>query len=218
MRKNLLRGLAVIGAVAAVTISMAASAFAGPPFTVTVAGSTSGSYAFLGTSTAPINFTAGVSMSCSSVVVGSNDATKDHIDAGTHSTSPYTIGSFQDSSWGGCTGPLGICMQVTQNGTWNINAISGPDASGVTTGSIANVSAHVQDCSGGSTCRFDVNGSVQGTFTNGTQVLAVTGPSSLTVSNISGCFGLVTPTASFTGNFHVTDAAATPAVYPVVIS
>jgi hypothetical protein len=225
MRKNLLRGLAVTGAAAAVALTMTSTAVAAPPSSVeingtTVAGSgpaTDGGYPIVGVSTAAINFTAGVAMSCSTVEV--------YGEAYAGSPAPSPIANLTSSNWGGCVGPLGIGMEVAQSGTW---ALTGSNvSSGVTTGTISNVHAHVQDSSThGGICSFDVAGTVGGSFTNSSQILAVTGPSTLTVSNVSGCFSLVPngTTASFTGNFDVQKVPTGPVRptpgphWPIIIS
>jgi hypothetical protein len=207
-RKNLLRSLAVTGAAAAVTVGMATSAFAGPPFTVTVGGNTSGTYAIAGDSTAAIAFHAGVDMSCSSV----------HVDGSvTAGSTSSKIADLTGSTWNNCKGPLNIDMTVQQVGTWEVDATSGPDASGVTQGQVTGIDAIVTDTStGGGICSFEVTGQAPGNSTNGTQILQVNA-TSLTVSHVSGCFGLVTSPASFSGNFHVTNPA-TGNEWPVIIS
>jgi hypothetical protein len=220
MRKNLLRGLAITGAATGTTLAMAASAFAGPPFTVSIPGVAAGGTAPIAfVSTSSVSFTAGIALSCSAM----DAAGTAH--AGTISTSPYTIADITSSVVSGCMGPLGMGLEVSQGHTWHVDATGGPDASGVTRVIIGSISAHVQDSSThGGICSFDVTGTIGGTFTNSTQILSVTGPSTLNVSNASGCFSLIPngTTASVTGNFDVQVPPATHptpgAHYPITIS
>lgn len=202
------RSLAIGSGAIALTISMATAAVAGPPFTITVGSSTSGSYPVAGDSTGPVAITSGVTYSCSSVSI---DGT---IDAGTTSGK---IADLTSSTWIGCSMPLGMAMSVQHNGIWEINALSGPDTNGTVQVRITNVSAHMEDTSSaGVTCSYDISGSVPATFDNATQVLAVNG-SGLVVSNIHGCFGLITSTMNLSVSFQITDPT-TYGAYPITIS
>lgn len=206
-KKNLLRGLTVTGIAAAASLGLATSAFAATPVSVTVGSYTSGSHPITATTTGTtpqVTFTAGVKMTCDQATVRGN------VNAGLFSApAPNPVASVTSTStdWVNCLGPLGIGMTVIPGtGAWDLNAVdtNNPSA-GITQGTVDNVSAHVQDTSsGGATCSFDVSGSVPGSFNNSTQHLVIPGTSStLHVSNIVGCFGLVTSTASFKGDFLV---------------
>jgi len=103
---------------------------------------------------------------------------------------------------------------VTGIGTWNINATS--YSSGKTTGTISNVKATVNDPG---VCTFTATGSVAVTYTNSTQTLAVPGKTAgLTVSNVSGCFGIINNNdkAEFKANYKLT--ANTSADNPISIT
>jgi hypothetical protein len=208
MHTALLRSLAASGGAIALTICMATSAFAGPPFTVTVAGNTSGSYAVAGDSTSAIAFHAGVDFSCSSI----------HFDGTVTAGSTATkIADLTGSTWNGCYTFLNMELSVQQIGTWEADATSGPDANGVTTEQVTNIDALVTDTStDGGICSYEVTGSAPGTVTNGTQILQVNA-TNLTVSHVSGCFGLISGPMSFSGNFHATNPA-TGNEWPVTIS
>lgn len=111
-----------------------------------------------------------------------------------------------------CTGPGGLPLFVTGSGIWKLNATSYNATTGTTTGTITNIAAHVQT-SDGTTCAFDVSGTVTATFKNSTQVLAVkTTNSTLMLSNVQGCFGLLNngDHATFRANYKV---SATKAAY-----
>jgi hypothetical protein len=208
MHKALLRSLAAVAGAITLTVGMATSAFAGPPFTVTVAGSTAGSYAVAGDSTSAVSIHAGVDYTCSSVHF---DGT---VPAGATSA---TIADLTGSTWSSCITFLGLDLSVQQIGTWEVDATSGPDDSGVTAVQVTGIDAIVTDTStDGGICSYEVKGSAPGNFTNGTQIVQVNA-TSLTVSNVSGCFGLVSGPMSFSGTFHVTNPA-TDNEWPVTIS
>ena len=119
--------------------------------------------------------------------------------------------------WNTCTGPGGLVLTVTGAGTWGLNA-TGDTAGGVTPGSITAVNAHVEG-----DCAFDVTGSVDGTYTNGTSTGTLTLPgttSTLTISNTSpGCAFVGVADghkASFKATYQV--AADTAAYNPIQIT
>jgi hypothetical protein len=208
MHKALLHSLAVVVGAITLTVGVATSAFAGPPFTVTVGGNTSGSYPVAGDSTSAIAFHAGVDFSCSSIHFD------DTVAAGATSSK---VADLTGSTWNNCKGPLNMDMTVQQVGTWEVDATSGPDANGVTQAQVTNILALVTDTStGGGICSFRVTGSAPGNFDNDTQDLTLN-VTNLPVSNVSGCFGLVSGPMSFSGTFHVTNPA-TGSEWPVTIS
>lgn len=207
MRQALLRSLTAGGALA-LALGMATAAVAGPTFTVTVGGSTFGSYSLAGDSTNGVTLSAAVTYHCSGA----------HFDGIVYAGS--TSGKIADltaSDWYGCVGPLGFALTVQQTSTWEVDATNGPDANGVVQARITNVSAHIEDTStDGGECAFDILGSTPATFTNGTQTLALN-DTDLTVSNVVGCFGLIHDPAGFLGSFRITDPK-TYGAYPITIS
>jgi hypothetical protein len=114
-----------------------------------------------------------------------------------------------------CIGPGGLPLFVTGSGAWKLNATGYNATTGTTTLTITNISAHVQT-SDGTTCAFDVTGTVQATYTNSTQILSVkTTNSTLTLSNLhQSCFGLLNDGdhATFRANYKIkaTNAAFNP--------
>lgn len=197
MRKTAALALMTAGAAAVAT------ALAGPAFAAswTVTGNTNadGSYsAAAGTTTLKDG---SVNLTCTSATA------KGVLANGSYATGDG-IGTIAASTFTSCSGPLGLRFNVTQNGTWSINAVQPDATAGVTDGTITNVSASLS----GPSCTATVTGGVQGTYTNGTGVLSVN-PSApnpngvqLTVSGVSGCFGLIKngdhPT--FTASYNVT--------------
>jgi len=215
-KKNLVRGLAATGAAGVLAVGVATSAFAGPPFTVSVGGSTvAGTHAADAASTGTTTFSAGTSMTCTSVKLHGD------VFSGTGLTSPADVTSSSSSEWAGCKGgPLSTALTATPSfpSAWTFTGTSGPDANGVTQGTLSGIQVHVQDTgTNGTLCHFDVGGTVQGTFNNNTQVLTVlpTG-GTLTTSGVS-CLFPVNATATFSGSFDITDPS-TGAHYPVVVS
>jgi hypothetical protein len=97
-----------------------------------------------------------------------------------------------------------IEFSVQQVGVWTINGASYDAATGVTTGTIDNITAAIS----GPGCAATVEGSVNGTFTNSTDVLAVNPDQTLTVTNVDpvdNCLDLIHTgaTAAFDGNYAV---------------
>lgn len=135
-------------------------------------------------------------------------------------------GSIHGSAWGKCVG-LGLDLNVyhTPDSKWILNAVTPNATNDVWTGTITNISAHVQSKTAG-VCAFDVVGTAAATFTeaqvagnnNFTQTLAVnqaaTGP--LSITNVSGCLGQLTNgwPASFAGSFKVYNSSGLVNIQP----
>jgi len=123
------------------------------------------------------------------------------------------IASINNAAFNNCKGPLNLTFAVTTTTPWSLNAV-GTDAAhpGWTVGTITNVAAKVTATG----CSADVAGGVQGWYDNaGHLIVDPTAPNpngvQLTISNVSGCFGLITngqhPT--FTGTYNVTPSTLT---------
>ncbi|WP_262852236.1 hypothetical protein [Mumia quercus] len=188
----------------------ATTAYAGPPANVTVGGATTGSHAISGHTTGAISFNAGgVAMSCTSgTATGS-------VTAGSYTPYPTpNVATITGTTWSGCVGPLGIPMNVAHSGTWGLQ-ITGNESGTVTPGRLVNISATVTSATPG-LCSFKVAGTVNGSFNdatstgahthNGQLLSVVTAGSTLTVSNVVGCFNLIPngASANFAGTYHVT--------------
>ncbi|MEU9129683.1 hypothetical protein AB0D08_16515 [Kitasatospora sp. NPDC048540] len=105
------------------------------------------------------------------------------------------ISTISSVSWASCTGPLGITFAVTpQNLPWGINALTYNSATGVTTGTVTGVKAHIS----GAGCTADFAGptsttpaTLTGTYSNSTNTLTISG-GDLHAYNVSGsCLGLL---------------------------
>jgi hypothetical protein len=106
-----------------------------------------------------------------------------------------------------CSGPFGLTFTVAQVGTWNLNGTTYNAATGVTTGTITNITANIT----GPGCNATVTGSVNVTYTNSTHRLAVLPNYTLLISFVSptaNCLGLIGQGnhASFDGNFLINPA------------
>ena len=200
--------LALAGAAALVAVGGAA--YAAGPYTVTAGSTSSGTVAYTGTTSGAspqIKFsTPGVDMTCASGTAAGN------LHLGANATGA-NIASIDSTTWTNCIGPLGLDLVVTQVGTWTLNATGDASVDPVA-GSITSVNAHVENPGGA--CSFDVTGTMGGTFSEATQTLAVTpAGSTLVVTNVSGCFGLVSENDPAT--FEMSYLIANPAG-PVAIS
>ncbi|KJK58470.1 hypothetical protein [Saccharothrix sp. ST-888] len=122
------------------------------------------------------------------------------------------ISSITSVAWASCTGPIGITFSVTSQGTpWALNAVSYNATTGVTTGTITGVKAHIS----GAGCTADFGGATAGstatlnaTYTNSTRTLAVSG-GNLHAYNVSGsCLGLLNSgdAATYTAKYVLNSA------------
>lgn len=195
MRKRLASVL-VTGIATAALAFATAPAQADPTFTV------SGSP---GTLTATAGVTTlkngNVTLTCKTASAGGTIANGTQPGAG--------IASITSAAFNTCSGPAGLTFTVVPNLPWTLNAVS-YDGTDVITGTITGVSAHLQ----GPGCSADVTGSVAGTYTNTTAVLAIDPAlnpaqgTELTMSNVVNCLGLIHngdhPT--FTASYQVAPA------------
>ncbi|AUG81156.1 hypothetical protein CFP65_6503 [Kitasatospora sp. MMS16-BH015] len=122
------------------------------------------------------------------------------------------ISSITSVSWTSCTGPLGITFAVTAQGLpWSLNAVSYNATTGVTTGNITGVKAHIS----GAGCTADFAGAtststatLNGTYNNSTHTLSLSG-GNLHAYNVSGsCLGLLNSgdAGNYTANYVLAGA------------
>ena len=173
----------VLGAAALLAVT-ATTAHAGPPWTVSVGGSSTGA-------PAPFNATTvnGLEFSVPGIDLGCDSAT--FYGAITPGPTSSTVGQVTDSTYENCVGPLNLDFEVTQTSAWNID-LTGDNVAGVTPGEITNVNAHVADADG--LCAFDLAGAKAGFIDENSQLIGsdnTTGPETLFVENVDQCFGLV---------------------------
>jgi hypothetical protein len=178
VRKRLASLLVVAGATAALALA-AVPAQADPTWTVT--GPPDGK--FTGTAGVTTLKNGSVTLTCKTA---SADGTA-QIGTGLPGAN---IASITAASFNNCSG-AGLTFTVVPTMPWALNAVSYvPD---VTTGTITGVQAHLQ----GPACAADVTGSVAGTLTNSTDVLAIDPAlnaaqgTQLTISNVVNCLGLL---------------------------
>jgi hypothetical protein len=101
-------------------------------------------------------------------------------------TIPEGAGTFSN-----CSGPFGLTFDVTQVGDWHLNGATFDPATGVTAGNLTDIKANLE----GFACSATVEGSVPGSYTNGTAALA-SDPNAATlvitrVDPNNNCFGLI---------------------------
>jgi hypothetical protein len=104
-----------------------------------------------------------------------------------------------------CQGPFGLTFTVTHVGTWYLNGVSYNAATGVTQGTIDNITANIV----GPGCNATVTGSVNGRYTNSTDVLQVLPDYTLEITYVdpaNDCLGLINvgEHSSFDGSYQVT--------------
>ena len=114
------------------------------------------------------------------------------------------IATVTSSSYTSCTGPLGLSFSVN-TGTVNYQLNAASYANGVTTGTLSGITASMSGlfCSASvAGTSASTAGTVNGTYTNSTATLSVTG-GDLHVWNVSGCFGLINSgdAVSITANY-----------------
>ena len=170
--------------------AMTAAHAAGPPHTVPVGSSTTGTQAITFASSGTVQFSvknnAGtvVNLNCSSVT-GNATVTK--------GVGVNPIAAIISTTWTGCRIPGGA-YAVTQGGTWDLagtgaNATSGTETLGT---QIQNVALGFAVAANPAICSFTVSGRLDGTFNETTQQLLVseTGYSGdLILSNVGPCLG-----------------------------
>lgn len=120
------------------------------------------------------------------------------------------VGTISALSFSNCTGPLGLTFTVATSGfPWKLTATGFNSATGVTTGKISGIHAHLS----GPSCSADVagttattGGTVKVTYTNSSGVLQVSPTGgTLHIWNVSGCSGLINSgdASQFTGSYTV---------------
>jgi hypothetical protein len=180
MRKPFVRVLVAVAGAAAATVlgSGVASATPFPPGTWTV------------TPSGPITGTAGTTTLVGpSATLTCTSSTVSGTAVGTATGSPATLATLPPPNgvkFNNCTGPFGFTFTVTQVGTWQLQGVTYDPATGVTAGTIINITARLS----GPACTATVTGTVEATYDNTTKKLTITA-SHLTVTAVSGCFGLL---------------------------
>ncbi|WP_370618366.1 hypothetical protein [Mumia sp. Pv 4-285] len=201
--KKLIRTAAIAASAIALVGGAAGTAHANAPWDVKVGGGY-GSGAATFASTGALSFTVPLlPMSCTSSN-GSGAVT-----TGAAVNNP--VAAITSIGFTGCTGPGGLPMGVTKGaGNWNLNLANDPNGPTVWTGTITGINARVTDQVGGTTCDFQVTGSVAASFSETTQVLSINNSTGLTVTLLNGttCLGLVAngDPATFDGDYLVTTA------------
>jgi hypothetical protein len=193
-----------------------ASAFAPSSWTITPSGGAI-------TATAPTTILTdnqGNQISCASS--SASGALKTSPVAGT----PATLATISSLSFNPpCNGPLSSTWTVTTDTTtpWQIHGTDyATGGTGVTTGFLDGIKAHLVGSTPIGSCTFDVTGSVDGKYnnpsaggSNGTLVVApaATSPRTLTIANKTGpgC-SVVGTTATFKGTYTVKSGATSPTI------
>ena len=181
--------LALATASLALATTTAAHA-AGPPYTVAIGGSTTGTQVMTFTSTGTVQLSwkndAGtiLNMNCTSI---SGSATV----AKGVGVNPF--GSITSTTWTGCRMVLGAAT-FTQNGVWTLAGSGGNATSGTETiaGEFGNFSLGIALTAAPSICSFTVSGKLSNTFNEATQTLQIneTGyTGNAVLSNVGPCVG-----------------------------
>jgi hypothetical protein len=198
----LARRLAVLGASVAGLALMAGPALASAPYTVT----NSGTNPLVFTNKATVNLAAnGNNLPCTSSSLSVT------VHTGTFSD-PANIATIDPASFTGCTF-AGFPTTVTAVTPWQLIATGGNTSgtSDTITGTLTGISANINISGPFGACKFNVAGTVSGTFLEdngkGGQELSVTS-SNLTISGVNTaltCLGLVSNgnAASFTGAYNI---------------
>jgi len=114
------------------------------------------------------------------------------------------LGDITNTIFENCLLGFIIQFEVTHVGVWELHGSDFNSATGVTDGSITNISAVIE----GPGCLASVTGSVPATYTNGTGVLSVQDDFTLTINSVDAtddCLGLIHTgdEAAFSGDFAV---------------
>lgn len=178
--------LFTVAATGAVVGMAAGTALAGTTLTVKVTGGGS----FTASSTKTVLTDNGVSVTCTGSSGSGTIASK--TDKG---TSPVKVGTITKLSFSNCSGPLGKVTTKVMGLPYTMSVDSKTTSKGSSDGIIGGAKVAVSMTG----CSFMVTGSTPGFYTNSSHKLSVTAKlptkgttsAKLTVSNVSGCAGLV---------------------------
>ena len=184
-----IRHTLAVAAAALVLATTTAAYAAGPPYTVAVGGSTTGTQAIAFASSGAVqiawrtNAGTRIAFNCTSVS-GSGVLAK--------GVGVNPVAVVTSTTWIGCRAPGGAST-ITQNGTWSLAGTGSNATSGTETiaGLLGNVSFGYS-WTPSSICSFTVSGSLDTTFNEATQTLQIdeSGFSGDAVlSSVSGCLG-----------------------------
>jgi hypothetical protein len=215
MRKHLATILLTGGAAATALLLSATTALAAPASWTASPGGNYTASQVSGTTSTLTDTTANQTISCTTA----SDAGSINASA---SGSPAVVATITSSSFTNCTDAIGDTgWSTTSTGTWDLNGIhfndgtqtiTGCTGTGVTCGTISNISTNVTGNILGAACSFTVTGTVGDpasntwvTYTNGSDQLFVPNTATLTVSNVSGCSGIINnnDSAEFSGTLVV---------------
>jgi hypothetical protein len=184
--------LLIAGSAAALVGLSAAPAMAATTLSVKV--SSGGSYTAKASKTVLSNNGVNVTCTTSGSTPGSkaSGTVKTATDKG---TSPVKVGTAAKLSFNHCSGPLGAVHTTIQALPYSIKVDSTTSSTGKTDGIITGVKVNVSMTG----CSFTVTGSAPGFYSNSKHTLTMTNKlpikplntAQLTVSNVSGCAGLV---------------------------
>lgn len=185
MRKHLTAVL-LSGTAAAAAIMLSASA-ASAATTLTV--KVSGGGTISASSSNTVLTDRGVSLKCT------KSTGKASVANGTKTgTSPVTVGSITSLSFSGCSGPLGPVTVTVHSLPYKLK-VDSKTASGKTDGIISGVNTSISSAA----CSLTVTGSAPGFYNNSNHTLNMTpslptpplNSAKLTISNVSGCAGII---------------------------
>jgi hypothetical protein len=186
--------LVTAGAAAAVIGMSAAPAFAATTLTAKV----SNGGAITATASKTVLSDSGINVTCTSSGSAKASKASGTIASATHKgASPLKVGTASKLSFSNCVGPLGKVTTKVEGTPYSISVDSKTTTKGQTDGIISGVKVAVTMTG----CSFTVTGSSPGFYTNSNHTLTMTTTSKLptkplnsaqlTVSNVSGCAGIV---------------------------
>jgi hypothetical protein len=119
-----------------------------------------------------------------------------------------TLGAVSAIGFSNCTGPLGITFTATANSLPYSITATGPTVGGVTPGEVPGVNVRIS----GPLCSATVTGAAPGRYNNATRRVNLLSGATLTISNVSGCLGLLNDgdTASVTTAYNMVGSPSNP--------
>lgn len=203
-----LRTLAAAAATTAVVMVSSPAFAAGPPYTVSVGGSsTAATHSVTAASTGAVMFSI---RNNAGTIINSNCTSVSGTGTVTSGTGVNPVASISTTTWFGCAIPGGA-KTITQNGTWNITGTGTNATTGNETiaGQVDGIDATVHTTANPNVCRYTVTGRASASFNEATQQLVIneTGyTGNLTISNVVGCLGRLQNgnAASFATTLNVT--------------
>ncbi len=189
-------GVLCTAAVTVAVVGLSAAPAMGSTGTAMLTVKVSGGGSYTATTSKTILSDKGINVTCTTKGKTAASTGSGKIPNGTsHGSSPVKVGTVAKLSFNNCVGPLGKVSTTIKSTPYTVSVDSKTNSKGQTAGLISGVKVAVKMKG----CSFMVTGSAPGYYTNGKHTLNLNpklplkalNKAQLSVSGVSGCFGLV---------------------------